>query len=1065
MRPSVPLLATLLVLGTSHAAAQAQELAPMGEPALAQPSISPDGGEIAFVSGGDIWVAPASGGDAHLLVSDPATESRPLHSPDGRRLAFVSNRAGSDDLYVLDRATGVLSRVTWGDAGESLDAWSPDGEWLYFTSSVQDINGMTDVFRVRASGGTPIPVAADRFAPEFFAAPSPDGGTLALAGRGRMAYSQWWRNGHSHIDESEIWLVDRAGQDAPTYRRLSGTGAKHLWPLWTDDGSAVVYMSDRSGSENLWLHPLEGEPRPLTRFQHGRVLWPTISGDGATLAFERDFGIWTADVETGQARAVPIRLRGAVRHPSVEHLRITSDFSDLALSPDGKKLAFVARGDVFATSADDGGPARRVTSTPAPEAEPAWAPDSRRIAYTSRRSGTMRVHLYDFGTGLEREVATTGSDHATPVFSPDGSSLAYVRDGEELVVQELDSGRERVVARAQLWRPPFGHSRPLAWSPDGDWLAFFATDGRMFTNVHVAPADGSAPAVAVSRLANSFAGSLAWSPDGTSLYFDTQHRTEDGQIARVDLVPRVPRFREAQFDSLFQTEEESESAEAGSPQPDPDEVGSAEVEVVIDTAGIHRRLQLLPLGVDAGSMALSPDGRTLVFLASAEGQLNLYSWNLDPLSDGPPVARQLTSTPGGKSTPWFGPDGREVFFLDRGRLRAVEVESGDGRSIDAVAELDKDFHQEKQVVFDQAWSYMRDHFYDADMHGADWQAIRGEWEPRVAAAQNPQELERLMDLMLGELNASHLGHTEPTGRSAETGRLGVRWSPAALVEGRHVAGEVIPLGPAAVAGIDQGETVVVVDGEPLDEGESIERLLENRVGDRVRLTVRGTSGSERDITLKPISTGAEGELAYRAWVESRRRYVDRISDGRLGYVHMPDMGWGSLQQLIVDLDAATFGKDGVVIDVRANNGGFVNAYALDVFARRGYITMEVRGYPTVPARSMLGQRSLELPTVLVTDMHSLSDAEDFAEGYRTLELGPIVGEPTAGWIIYTWGTGLVDGSYLRMPRSRIRASDGEVMEMNPRPVDVPVVRPLGESYEPGDRQLDAAVRVLLDQLS
>jgi C-terminal processing protease CtpA/Prc len=196
----------------------------------------------------------------------------------------------------------------------------------------------------------------------------------------------------------------------------------------------------------------------------------------------------------------------------------------------------------------------------------------------------------------------------------------------------------------------------------------------------------------------------------------------------------------------------------------------------------------------------------------------------------------------------------------------------------------------------------------------------------------------------------------------------------------------------------------------------------------------------------------------------RREYVAKASNGRLGYVHMPDMSAGSLAQLYVDLDADNIARDGVVIDVRNNNGGFVNAYALDVFARQHYLNMTVRGAPTVPARSALGQRSLEKPTVLVTNQHSLSDAEDFTEGYRAMKLGKVVGEPTSGWIIYTWNTRLMDGSVLRLPRSRITDRHGADMEMRPRPVDIEVKRPIGESYGPRDSQLDKAIEVLLTQL-
>ena len=232
--------------------------------------------------------------------------------------------------------------------------------------------------------------------------------------------------------------------------------------------------------------------------------------------------------------------------------------------------------------------------------------------------------------------------------------------------------------------------------------------------------------------------------------------------------------------------------------------------------------------------------------------------------------------------------------------------------------------------------------------------------------------------------------------------------------------------------------------------------------DRVALLVTG----ERDVVVRPISRETEKALDYRQWVEERRAYVAKASGGRLGYVHMFDMSAGALAQLYLDLDAENMGREGVVVDVRNNNGGFVNVYAIDVLARRSYLTMSNRSQPTpMPARTALGQRALELPTVLVTNQHSLSDAEDFSEGYRAEKLGKIVGEPTGGWIIFTGGATLLDGSSLRLPGSTIRAArDGKVMEMNPRPVDVAVTRPIGESYTGRDVQLDTAVKELLGQL-
>ena len=240
----------------------------------------------------------------------------------------------------------------------------------------------------------------------------------------------------------------------------------------------------------------------------------------------------------------------------------------------------------------------------------------------------------------------------------------------------------------------------------------------------------------------------------------------------------------------------------------------------------------------------------------------------------------------------------------------------------------------------------------------------------------------------------------------------------------------------------------------------------HQVGKRVELRVASNAegADARTVIVQPIAGGAERTLIYRDWIESNRAYVDKISNGKLGYVHIRDMSENALRQLALDLDADNRAKAGVVIDVRHNNGGFVNVYAIDVLARRGYLTMTPRGLPASPARTSLGQRSLELPTILVTNQHSLSDAEDFTEGYRQLKLGKVVGEPTSGWIIFTGSATLIDGTAIRMPGTRITSNDGKTMELNPRPVDVPVTRPIGETYLGKDSQLETAVRELLKQI-
>jgi C-terminal processing protease CtpA/Prc len=276
--------------------------------------------------------------------------------------------------------------------------------------------------------------------------------------------------------------------------------------------------------------------------------------------------------------------------------------------------------------------------------------------------------------------------------------------------------------------------------------------------------------------------------------------------------------------------------------------------------------------------------------------------------------------------------------------------------------------------------------------------------------------------------------------------------------------EITPLSAASlVSRIKVGDYVTGVNGQRIDAHTNIDDLLSYTTGKQTTLSMRGANGAY-EASVLPVSQATDKRLLYRGWVEDMRAYVSKISGGKLGYVHMFDMGSGSLDQLQADLDAENSGKSGVVIDVRNNNGGFVNSYALDIFTRRGFLTMQSRDQPATGARTQLGQRSLELPTILVTNMHSLSDAEDFTEGYRSMKLGKVVGEPTAGWIVYTSDVGLIDGSTVRLPGTRVRGSDGKDMEMNPRPVDIPVTRPVGEGYSGRDSQLDSAVQALLAQL-
>jgi Tol biopolymer transport system component len=1103
------LLPSLLFVLVFSASSYAQS----SRPSLATPAISPDGKEIAFASGGDIWTVPADGGEARLLISNPADESRPLYSPDGKKLAFISTRTGAGDIYVLTLASGALQRVTFSDSPSNLDGWSRDGQWIYFTSNVTDVAGQGDILRVRSTGGTPLEVSRERYLNEFESAPSPDGKQIALVAKG-ISSSQWWRNGHAHIDETELWLKPLASPSATDagYRRLLSADAKHAWPMWSPDGKTLFYMSDKSGAENIWsADAATGAEHQVTHFTTGRCLWPAISYDGSTIVFERHFAIWKLDTQSGKSSEVAITLRGAPSAEGVAHTPLTH-WRDLAISPDGNKLAVVDQGDVFATGTKAGGEAQRLTHTDAAESNPQWSSDSTKLVYRSERDGGSSLYLYEFTTQSERAL-THGVDIDTgQTWSADGKSIAFIRNRKELHVLSLDGSNDRVLARGEL------DNNTIAWSPDSHWVVYVPTGPDGFSNLFAVPAAGGAEPRPLTFLANGeTATGIAWSPDGKYILFDTAQRSETPQIARVDLIPHVPAFREDQFTELFRkqstpgapdmpsepgiTPESTPSTRPvqdqpppATPEPEPQKPPAAEPtsehnahhpprkieQTKIVFEGIRNRLTLLPINLELRLPVISPDGKTLAFVASVADQVNIYTYSLDELSREPASPRQLTSTPGSKSDIAWSPDSKVIYYLEGPNtagnaannageapsgVHAVPVDTRTPRAIPVTASMEVDFDHQKQVVFDEAWSTLDHRFFRDDFNHHDWNALRVEWEPYIAGAHTGPELRRNINLLIGELNSSHSGINKMTPPAVRTGRLGLRFEREPFEDkGQLIVREVVPLGPASLEGtIHPGDRLLAVDGTPIAPDTNLDALLEDKVGKRVVLSVE-TAGKKRDAIVRPVTLQVEAGLLYNAWVEQRRAYVERISGGKLGYVHIAAMGDHDLSQLYVDLDVQNETKQGVVVDVRNNNGGYVNGRVIDVFARRNYLLMTPRGGATAPSRQALGQRALGVPTVLVTNESTLSDGEDFTEGYRELGLGKVVGTPTAGWIIFTGAQRLIDGSSVRVPGYRIRDSKGGDMEMHPRPVDVEVLRPLGETETGEDAQLQKAVDTLMGQL-
>lgn len=1068
---------------------------PPPRPYLRTPAIRPDGDAIAFVCAGDIWLVPLGGGVAEQLTAHHAAHNNPVWSPDGNQIAYASNRTGSGDLYLMSMTGEELQRLTHHDAASIPEAWAPDGSAIYF-SSMRDRQGSA-LYRVGVGGETPVRWLGQPYENLTSMAISPDGQHAAFV----VTRDPWWRRGPNPYGGAILWIASNQA-DADDCQILADAPGANRWPMWAPASNGLYFVSDRDGCENIWYQALDGgSARRITSFSDGRVCWPSISANGKTIVFERDFGIWRCTTADGHCAPVTITLRHDTRVLPLRPVTISREPSEVALAPDGKKIALVVRGRVYADFADKEtekeqrqGVAFRVGRGHSRERQVAWSPDSRRLVYTSDRVGDERLFVYDFVTRTETQVTTAAGRTSAPHYSPDGTWLAYGLGVDEIRLVHLASGEDRAFIRAH-----FLIGASFAWSPDSAWICFSAVDEQMFSNLYVQQIDTD-HAHKITFLSNIAGGGPLWLNNGRTIVFTTGQYRSETQVARVELTPATPQFRETEFEKLFDARPPAEeqrvpgeqhapaddtAPEAGSGAGDSVEGSEAErppepkpaapdrktlPKVEIQFAGIARRLRFLtPITMNAAALCVSVDSRDLIFSATVADRVNLWMQSLDDArSEQPP--RQLTSSTGYKSQAQFAPDGKSIYFLDGGQIIIRKTSGNDQQILPFSVEMTIDFAQEKRQIFGEVWRMLRDQFYDASFGGADWQALYTTYLPLVNGAQVARDMYAVLNLMIGELRSSHIGAMWLGGNGEYDGYTGIVFDTREQVAhgGLRVA-RVLPESPAALAdggAVQPGDVLLAVDDTPIAAGTSLDQLLQRTVGRRVRLRLAADAAGTgaREVFIRPCGGDTFDGLRYRNWVLDNEAYVRQISDGRLGYVHVRSMNYACYQRFLADLDSETHRADGVVIDVRFNGGGHTATFIIDVLMRRSTLWSAFRDRPIVSADHLSGNRVLDRPTVLVTNERCTSNTEMLSEAYQRLGLGKVVGRPTAGGVLWTYNHRLIDGGVVRLPRLRVVTSDGDNLEGRGRAVDVDVSLPIGQHAPTQDRQLDAAVRVLLDRL-
>ncbi|MBN1826496.1 MAG: PD40 domain-containing protein [Candidatus Eisenbacteria bacterium] len=1024
------------------------------------PEISPDGTLIAFSYDGDIWTVPVDGGEATRITDHVGWDGYPIWSPDGARIAFASDREGNSDVWIVPAAGGAAVRVTFHSSTDIPCDWTPDGASILFMTRR---NGAEDLWLAPATGGTPVRVSGVWLEREAYADISNDGTRLVY--NNNRATSGWWRRNFHSSDAADIYLSDFDPPRGIRPRPLTEDPVHELWPRFSPDDSEIYYAGGARGTLNVYRMPSAGGGATrVTSFEHD-VTWLSMPARGDRFLVLSDFDVWTVPLRGGEPRRVPIVCRTEYKSSPSRVEEFSGGVSEFRVSPDGKKALVVVHGELFVVPAEKGGTARRITRTLWREADVEWLPDSRRVVYCSDRDGPQDLYIADTKTGEETRLTSGDAIDTNPLPSPDGEWIAFYRGNHAIWRIKPDGGEPEEMVRADFLDFRLSPTREFAWSPDSRWLAYAAYAPDFHTDVRVRNV-GSGEDHAVSYLPTENHRPV-WSPDGKWLYF-TSWFQENGDTYRVRLRGKPPKFEEDRLDSLYEDEEKDKDKK--DKKKDKDDAGDDEEPspVEIDFADIDLRVEAFPdLANDESEPVFVDGGDRVVFAADVLGASSHDLWAFPADEDAEErKLEQLTSTSSRKSR--LQAVEEKVWYLEGGRVKWYDTGKSKPGALSFRAEMEIDDEEDRLQMFTEAWSLLNDQFYDPAFHGAAWDEARERYGAVLSDARTPKEFETLVRMMIGELSASHLDIWKNSPEAYETGYLGLELDWPLLTEkGAYRVASVLPESPASLeeSRIEPGEFLLSVDGRPLDRGTDLYALLERTVGRRVEIEVaKGEGGKgKRTVRIQPVGRRRILALKQEEWDRERERMVEEWSGGRLAYLHIRSMGGGDLERFRRQLVTVAADKDGAVIDVRYNGGGWIAVHVLGILEREQFLLRTFRGTPPISETKMRSY-AWEKPTACLINNHSYSNAEIFAEGFRRLGLGPIVGIPTAGSVIGTGGWTLIDGTNFRKPSWGAYTIDGENLENNGRAPDFYVYNDYKDWMDGRDPQLKKAVEELMKTL-
>jgi tricorn protease len=924
---------------------------------------------------------------------------------------------------------------------------------------------MPRIYTVSTEGGLQRPVGTDFGIAASF---SPDGKKIAYNQKGQVYWRKFYRGAYS----SDVIVADVAGK---TFTQLTNFQGMDSWPMYGAD-TYVYFVSDRdtTGVTNVWrVSEKGGNAEPITTFKDGDVRFPSISADRKTIVFEHNFTVWKLDVASKKTTPLKFNIGAEIQSNATEVRDFNSEADDYALQPLGRRIAVSIHGELFTVPTEEGGDLVQITESPARDRSPVYSPDSRLIAYISDASGRDEIWATSADGGVAaRKLTDLDALKSALSWAPDSKTIAYTSSDNSLTTVDVESGKATVVARSR-----YGGIGAPAWSPDGKWIAFSRQDYTRTTDLFVTPAAGGEEhRITTGSYSDR---SPLFSPDGKKLYFIRV----DGSATNPNQIYAVTLDKEEQ--------DPADVPSAAADRADTVGPVSKETKFDWPGLR-RRTRQVTRMPFDVWAPAIAPDGRTIAFFTTeptgAPGFRNtpvIYTAG----SDGRRLARVVamgdvadtTQGGGGGEDLAFTRDGRTLYFGEGRAVYSIAVPNaaaGQGagtaradankRRVNFVSKVRVDRQAEWTEMFGDAWRTMKYRFYDPNMHGKNWDAAHAKYEPLVKFAGDRQEVLNLVNEMIGELDASHTGAAPPPGGrpgAVSTGNLGLDLTPDD--KGRYRVTHVYEDGPSDKdwVKVSVGDYLIAINGKPVKTGDDYWQLLNsnNRLNRKIDVTFNN-SGAEAGAwktRIEPVANAGFQQLRYERWVNDRRAMTEKLGAGRVGYLHIQAMNQPSLRKFEKEL-RENKDKEALVIDQRWNGGGNIEQELLAILVQREYEIWQPRGTEKT-ARPFAGYFG---PKVVLQNWRSASNAEMFPAGFKLLGLGKTVGTPTMGAVIGTGSYSLIDGSTVRTPGVGVYLADEKQTNMERYGVqpDILVENSPEDNLAGRDRQLEAAVQELLKQL-